>query len=121
MKLRATSIQKGETIMPNAHFIKVQDNIRWSDIVQLTQMVKSKGCKPIPYNTIAEIVLSQNQFELLVDSIAQPNPNYLEYTTRSIPAKDGIWNCISIKRNSCSEEVLLYTAGRTFPLYLAVN
>jgi hypothetical protein len=107
--------------MPDAHFIKVRDNMHWKDIVRLAEAVRSKGCKPIPYNIIAKVTLAPSEFELLTGSLSHPNHNYLQYTSKSIPTKNGVWNCISMRKRSSNVEILLYTAGRTFPLYFAVN
>lgn len=107
--------------MPSAHFVKVYRNISWDDIVYLTQAMKNQGCKPLLYKVIAEVILTKDEFGQLSKSISKPNSHYLEHVNRSMPSEKGIWNCISVKQSSTSIELLLYTAGRTFPLYLALN
>lgn len=108
-------------MLNTAHFIKVRENMSWADIKHLTNMVNSQGCKPMPYKIIAEVILTKSEFAMLSESLSQPNASYLEYTNQSTPSNDGIWNCIAIKQKPYLDEILLYTAGRTFPLYIALN
>jgi hypothetical protein len=107
--------------MRTAHFIKVRENMDWDNYIKLTQLLRKKGCKQLPYGIIGKIYLSENCFISLANKIYLPNTAYLKYSSHCVSSNNGIWNCISIRQVSSSNEILLYTAGRTFPLYIAIN
>lgn len=107
--------------MPKAYFIKVNDDITWSDILKLTQYQINNSCKPLQYNFIAKIILQKDNFDNLQTCIAQPLEYLASYANESIVDSNGLWNCITIGCASDERSIIVYTAGRTIPLYVAID
>lgn len=107
--------------MPTAYFSRVLNNTTWDNLLVVSQIQQARNCKPMFYNTLAEISINSSDFDRLGESLTNPNQCYLRYTSQSIADRDGIWNCIVVKSRTDNRKIVLYTAGRTYPLYAAPN
>lgn len=105
--------------MPDAYFIKVNGNVTWDQLLENTRTQIEKKNKALPYRTLIEISIDEIQFMNMFKNITTFNPVYLAYTSASISDSNGIWNCIVIKCASLNRGIVIYTAGRSFPLYIA--
>lgn len=107
--------------MPKAYFVKVNEGITWSDVLKLTQFQINNFRKQLQYISIADLILQKKDFESLIASIARPHPVFISLAAHSIADSNGVWNCITIRCASDVRSIIIYTAGRTIPLYVAVN
>lgn len=107
--------------MPTAYFSRILNDTSWNDLLKNTQMQKSQKCKPLHYNILTELVIASSDFDILENTLSKPNQCYLKYAAQSVADEYGIWNCIVVKSETDSREAILFTAGRTFPLYAAAN
>lgn len=107
--------------MPEAYFAKVDKDTTWSDVLSAVQNQIDNSRKKLGYTSIAELSLDKVDFDELIASISQPHPSYARWSSQSRPDKNGIWNCITIKCTSDTRNVIIYTSGRTFPLYVSTN
>lgn len=107
--------------MPKAYFVKVNDETTWFDVLKSTQFQINNSRKQLQYFPIADLILQKNDFESLIASMTQPHPSLAPFINKSIADPNGIWNCITIRCKSDMRNIVIYTAGRTIPLYVAVN
>ena len=115
------SIQKGRVDVPEAYFVKVDILVKFDELYHLIQLQKEKSRKKIKYNSLTEISININQFEYLKKNISKPNPSYALWSSQSVADNKGIWNCITIKCDTKSQIIIVFTGGRTFPLYISIN
>lgn len=76
--------------------------------------------KKIKYLEIATLEISQFEFDKICKDISIPNSCYLKYARQSVAKTDGIWRCIILRNEQDARKIILYTAGRTYPLYAAI-
>lgn len=107
--------------MPKAYFFKVNNETTWENILIATKEQMNQARKPLSYISIVELTIEKKYFDKLITSILQPDAVYLKYASQSLPDTKGVWKCITIKCDSDTRNIILYTAGRTFPLYVAIN
>lgn len=107
--------------MPKAYFIKVNDSMPFLEILKSTKYQNNNLRKQLQYNSIAEIILQKDDFESLIASISQPHQSLASFANKSIADYNGIWNCITIRCASDERSIIIYTAGRTIPLYVAID
>lgn len=107
--------------MPKAYFVKVNDGITWSDVLKLTEAQVNNSIKQLQYISFANLILQKNDFESLIACITQPHPSLASFVNESIVDANGVWKCITIRCTSDARNIVIYTAGRTIPLYVAVN
>lgn len=107
--------------MPEAYFIKVNKNTTWTDVLNAIQNQIDNYQKKLKYTTIVELSLNKVDFDDLVVSFSQPHPSYVRWASQSKPDENGIWKCITIKCTSDTRSVIIYTSGRTFPLYVSID
>ena len=93
----------------------------WFDMIKTIQYQIDHNRKKLKFNSIEDISLRSEEFDSVIKSIAQPRELFSKWGEKSKPDDDGIWNCITLKCLDDRREVVLYTAGRTFPLYLSIN
>jgi len=105
--------------MLSAFFSRVQPKTSFNDILMAAIRQKRLGATPLEYCIIAEIKLPQNEFKIFAEDISVPIPHYGFRGVKSIAGEDGLWSCILIKGRANDSEIVVYTAGRTFPLYAA--
>lgn len=87
-------------------------------MAEAKQQMKA-GYKPIDYEVITEIYLSQEEFCTLMNKISLPISQYKDHYRSSTTSVNGVWQCIEVKCLTDIRAIAVYTAGRTFPLYAA--
>ena len=107
--------------MPKAYFVKVHDGITWFDVLKSTESQVNNSRKQLQYISIADLILQKDDFESLIACITQPHPSLASFVTESIADANGMWKCITIRCTSDARNIVIYTAGRTIPLYVAIN
>ncbi|GHU82366.1 hypothetical protein AGMMS50284_4110 [Clostridia bacterium] len=105
--------------MDTALFIKASNGLTLASASQQINQQRLKGSKQIIYNPIVSLQLDEISFSSVVNPIFQVNDIYNKYGAESVAGKDGTWNCIVINNLSSSEKMVIYTGGRTIPLYLS--
>jgi len=107
--------------MAEAYFVKINKDTTWTDVLNAIQNQIDNSRKKLKYTSITELSLNKFDFDDLKASISQPHPSYARWASQLRPDENGIWNCITIKCTSDAENVIIYTSGRTFPLYVSVD
>lgn len=107
--------------MPSCHFSKVNKNISWSKIKANTLLQITNNCKKIEYLELTAIVISKLEFDTICKDISIPNLCYQKFAFQSIAGVDGIWRCIILQNTQDTRKIILYTAGRIYPLYAAIE
>ena len=105
--------------MEEGYFVKINESTGIQDVLSSIQNQEALSRKKVRFNKIKNIVLSDCEFCRLLNPIAQSNPLYGEYGTRSNLDSDGALQCISITNASTNSQLIAYTGGRTFPLYIS--
>lgn len=105
--------------MARAFFSRVEPNTSFPSLITNAQSQIEAGRKPLDYNIIAEIFLSKAEFDEVLNNISLSIPQYKAHYVSSVASPDGVWQCIEIKCLFDDRTVIIYTAGRTFPLYAA--
>ncbi len=106
--------------MKKAHFSRIYDNTTWQDLQNTVKRQLLNGCTPIPYNILAEIPISAEEFNYLCNSLLKANKYVKRYSSDSVIDSQGIWNCIVLKCITDSRNLVLYTAGNHYPLYASI-
>lgn len=107
--------------MPFCHFSKVNNSISWSKIKANTLLQITNNCKKIEYLELTAIAISKPEFDTICKDISIPNLFYQKFTLQSVAGVDGIWRCIILQNTQDTRKIILYTAGRIFPLYAAIE
>ncbi len=103
--------------MPIGFFSRVTPNMSFSQLQEKEIYQQKSGIKPIEYNVIDEVCLQIMEFEKLLMDISKPVSQYNANYSLSITSPNGIWNCIEFKCPQDNRSVILYTSGRSLPLY----
>ncbi len=103
------------------HFSKVHRGISWSTIQENTRLQNSNHCQKIAYTEIAAVTLSESEFKTICRDISKPHPCYQQFAPLSLAKEDGTWQCISLIEPIANQKIILYTAGRKWPLYAAIE
>ena len=106
--------------MPFCHFSRVYKETAWSDIKANIQFQISRNCKALEYLELITITIDQSEFELICSDISCPRPCYQKYSYHSVASSDGKWQCIVLTNKQNGQKLILYTAGRLYPLYASV-
>lgn len=106
--------------MPFCHFSRVYKGTSWADLKANEQLQISRECKKMEYAELISIVVDQGEFDLICNDVSSARSCYQKYTHQSIAALDGKWKCIIIKNQHSKQKIILYTAGRLYPLYAAI-
>lgn len=106
--------------MPSCHFSRVYEKTTWSDLKAASGQQVKNNCKKLEYAEIATITVEQAEFKLICSDVSYPRDCYRKYTPQSCAASDGKWKCIVIKERKSGQQIILYTAGRIYPLYAAI-
>ena len=107
--------------MPFCYFTKVCEDISWEDLKKITKKQIANNCRQLEYNEIITITLSKTEFDNVCHNISKPHTSYLQFAPLSIANAQGIWNCITLIDKQTNNKLILYTAGRIFPLYVAMS
>jgi len=105
--------------MGKAFFSRVELNTAFSSLAAEAKRQIEAGHKPIDYGVVTEIYLPKEEFCAVMDNISLPMPQYQAHCRKSVTSHEGAWQCIEVKCLSDIRAVVVYTAGRTFPLYAA--
>lgn len=73
------------------------------------------------YSEVVAIVISKSEFDAICNDISIPNPCYFRFAPQSVARLNGIWNCIILQNAQDTRKIILYTAGRVYPLYAAIE
>ena len=103
-----------------AYFVKINKGITWEQVLQLTQEQIKNSRKRLQYISVATLTLPQMDFQNIISYISCPHPAFISLCNQSITDNSGIWNCITLHSVMENYDVVIFTAGRTFPLYVAV-
>ena len=106
--------------MPFGHFSRVYKGTSWADLKANEQLQISRKCKKLEYTELISIVVDQEEFNLICSDMSNARNCYQKYTHQSITALNGKWKCIIIKNKHSMQRIILYTAGRTYPLYASI-
>ena len=103
------------------YFSKVNKGTSWSSIKNDIQFQTSNNCKKMEYSEVVAIVISKSEFDAIFNDISIPNPCYFRFAPQSVARLNGIWNCIILQNAQDTRKIILYTAGRVYPLYAAIE
>lgn len=106
--------------MPFCHFSRAYKGTSWADLKSNEQLQITRGCKKMEYLELISIVVNQNEFNTICNDVSKARNCYQKYAHQSIATLDGKWRCIIIKNRHSKQKIVLYTAGRIYPLYAAV-
>lgn len=107
--------------MPFCHFSKVYRGATLSTLKATNEQQIKNNCKEMEYSPIATITVDQAEFKTICEDISHPRDCYQEFTSQSRTTPDGKWQCIVIKDRESGQQIILYTAGRIYPLYAATQ
>lgn len=93
----------------------------WADLKANEQLQLSRKCKTLEYVELISIGVAQKEFDLICNDVSSARSCYQKYTHQSIATLDGKWKCIIIKSQHSKQKIILYTAGRIYPLYASVS
>ena len=105
--------------MQAAYFMKVTPQTTILDLRENAIFQMKHGHKAVQFNMIGEVFLSAGDFEKFSDSIYIPIPDE-NLCIKSVTTREGRLNCLNIKCNADDRNVVVYTGGRTVPLYAAI-
>lgn len=106
--------------MNSAYFVKVSKSMSWNELKEKINKQKNNRIKPLPFIITAIINVSSTDFDDLSLFLQKPSMQYASYAALSVATLQGIWNCILIKCNDDSRNILIYTAGNIYPLYASI-
>lgn len=105
--------------MPKGFFSRVMSGMSFS-LLQIKASNQYKlGLNPIEYIVIDSMFFKTIEFETVLRDISVPVSQYGVNYVGSITSQNGIWNCIEFKCLHDPRSLIVYTAGRTLPLYAA--
>lgn len=106
--------------MPYGYFSKVYPKLDFEELARKINLQRSKPCKPIEYIELTSLEISQGEFDIICNDISHPHKCYAMYARQSIAESDGKWRCIILVQPQSEQRLVLYTAGRLYPLYASV-
>ena len=106
--------------MNTAYFVKVSENLSWNTLKEKIRHQQETNCRPIPFVLLETIHISSREFDSISQNLLKPHSCYASHTAQSLPDSRGVWHCILIESPADSRNLLLYTAGRAWPLYASV-
>ena len=106
--------------MKKTYFAKVSDSMSWDMLKEKIAEQKRNGAQPLPFEVVAQVNVSSKDFDKLSLSVGKANALYSSYTTLSIATSEGEWNCILIRCCNDPKNILVYTAGNSYPLYASI-
>lgn len=105
--------------MPTGFFSRIIPNMSFSQLQAKAIHQRKSGIKPIEYNIVDEVCLQTTDFKNLLIDISKPISQYGANYSLSITSPNGIWNCIEFKCPQDIRSIIVYTSGRSLPLYAA--
>ena len=107
--------------MPFCHFSRVHRGTTWATLNTTNEQQIRNNCKKLEYQVIATITVDQEEYKTICEDISYPRDCYRKFTSQSRTTLDGKWGCIIIKDRASGQQIILYTAGRIYPLYAATH
>ncbi len=107
--------------MPYCHFSKVYRGMKWVDVEKVKNLQIQRKCKELEYCILACYAVSDEVFNQFCEDISIPRHIYQDVADQSIASPEGKWKCIVIENAQCTKRIILYTAGRLYPLYVAIE
>ena len=105
--------------MQAAYFLKVTPQTTILDLKENAICQMKHGHKAVRFNVIGEVCLLASDFEQFSDRIYLPISD-VNLCLKSVTDKEGRLNCIIVRCNTDNRNVVVYTGGRTIPLYAAI-
>lgn len=106
--------------MNTAYFVKVSKNLSWNALKEKVRRLQETDCRPLPFVISEKIPVSSREFDSISQNLQKSHSCYASHSTQSLPDSRGVWHCILIESSGDSRNLLLYTAGRAWPLYASV-
>ena len=97
--------------MKKAFFSRVEINMSFASLMAEAKQQMKAGYKPIDYEVITEIYLSQEEFCTLMNKISLPISQYKDHYRSSTTSVNGVWQCIEVKCLTDIRAIAVYTAG----------
>lgn len=107
--------------MQFCYFCRVSRQLTLNKLKEQIKSQKEAECKPLPYNVIGAVKLSEAEYHSISEHLSLFHPYYESYYGKSIIDSNGIWNCIELYSERCKDAIIVYTAGQIYPLYAAVK
>lgn len=107
--------------MPFCHFSRVFDGTTWSDLKVNTKLQTSNKCKKLEYVELVLVAVEQYEFDIMCNDLSKSRDCYQKYADKSVAGLDGKWKCIVIENIQSKKKIIIYTAGRKYPLYAAIS
>ena len=105
--------------MQKGFFSRVTPNMHFSLLLTKAIHQYQLALKPVEYIVIEKIYLQMLEFENMLMDISKPISQYGVNFSGSITSPAGIWNCIEFKCYEDPRSLIVYTSGRSLPLYAA--
>lgn len=105
--------------MPKGFFSRVIPNMSFSLLLTKAMHQRKSGIKPMEYIIIDEVYLQATEFEDMLMDISRPISRYGANYSYSIASPEGTWKCIEFKCLHDLRALVVYTSGRSLPLYAA--
>lgn len=106
--------------MPFGYFSKINKGTSWQNLKVNDQTQSVNNRKKIEFIIIASIVVPKKEFDVVGSDISVSHACYQNFTRFSVANTFGLWQCIELRNNQDFRKLILYTAGRTYPLYAAI-
>jgi hypothetical protein len=104
--------------MLNAYFVKAENTFR--QLKQSVEIAKNNKASPLNYHLVGRIEMDSQDYLAFISNMMVPNKHIIKYSSQLIPDEAGIWNCVIICSEIDSNNIIVYTAGRTQPLYSSI-
>lgn len=106
--------------MPFCHFSRVYKGTSWADLKANKELQKLNNCRELEYSELITVTVNQAEFDEICNDVSCSRSCYQKYAKESLATFEGKWNCIVIKNRENKQKIILYTAGRMYPLYAAI-
>lgn len=107
--------------MTFCYLFKVSQGMSWDDLEKLS-LEQKKACRmPSEYSAAVVLLVAPSLFSSICKDISIPHGIYQKYKELAITLPDGTRQCIVIRNNADTKQLVLYTAGRNSPLYAGVT
>ena len=105
--------------MPRGYFFRIYNETSLNDLKAKKTIQKAKNCKQMEYEELVSLYLSANDFECVCSNLLNAAEYCIEYSNQSTAGLNGKWRCIILENTITGEQLIIYTGGRSFPLYAA--
>lgn len=106
--------------MNTAYFVKTSENLSWNTLKEKIRLQQEADCRPLPFVISDKVCVSSQEFDSIAKNLGKPHSCYASNAAQSLPDSHGVWHCILIEAPENSRNLLLYTAGRSWPLYASI-